>query len=863
MIELQQVSHRNSDRRTRRDRLEVLTALIDAPNFDQLYRDDIIRFPARHPTYWWGCEVTKCEAIAQNSGFCRGHDKDWREGARGKIPRSDFARQSEPIEITLGSELVDCRICGGSRQAVARTHRLCNRHRSMWFREDRPDVERWSSQQAAFRSFGPCLVTTCPELAQSPLGLCTAHVSRYEQDDSPGNASLPLDWFRTLEPKGEPVPRLVDDQVAFRRWCSSAFATRRAGMINLLGIKPLVSAEIKWALFRHAQLRHAPRWVLSAIQHLVELCRTNDVVSLFDLAPVAGGAPELPGHSSTYVRMILREIADGLRPVYYSPLDARDAGFLETSHYGWRHENTRSCFDLTAVTQRWLRDILWEHWDEVLQSPRAPRSRGPLDGSRRAVIALSAFLEIDAPAGGHDPTLLAAEHAQRYVADQRHRAQHQLPSLGLHRKDRQPSVLSDTSCRLGFNHLRAVIYRAFERGTTNEIGLSRDFVTVLPFGGTDPKRSRSPFPDEMARALADEDNLRRLEEVHDPKDRGIRDIWETIVLTGRRVGEVLGLRIDCIGRYNALPLLWHDQTKVGRYDEAVRIPERLHQRLDARRSKTLQVFHDRHGRTPSVQERARIMLFPSHIRNPRLELSLSTTRFNSAFRGWVESLEIGPAVPHQARHTMATNLLRAGATLTHIRRYLGHVSDRMAEHYAHVSNSDLEDVLQTVWVSGPGSKEPGTLLSSAEAPLTRHEAMALALDLTRRSTPTEGGFCTFQPVVSGNTCPWKLNCENCDHFVLSGADLLYWRRKQEQWRSIAERAPDDTTADYLHQVFEPTALAIAGLERALAGIGLLDQALTVDLRRPQDYFERLWSTGFRVDDLVKSSAADAEPKGTL
>jgi hypothetical protein len=29
---------------------------------------------------------------------------------------------------------------------------------------------------------------------------------------------------------------------------------------------------------------------------------------------------------------------------------------------------------------------------------------------------------------------------------------------------------------------------------------------------------------------------------------------------------------------------------------------------------------------------------------------------------------------------------------------------------------------------------------------------------------------------------------------LSGADLLYWRRKREQWRLLAEGAPDDATA---------------------------------------------------------------------
>jgi hypothetical protein len=62
--------------------------------------------------------------------------------------------------------------------------------------------------------------------------------------------------------------------------------------------------------------------------------------------------------------------------------------------------------------------------------------------------------------------------------------------------------------------------------------------------------------------------------------------------------------------------------------------------------------------------------------------------------------------------------------------------------------------------------------------------------------------------------------------------------------------PDDATADYLHTVFEPTAKAIEGLERALAALGLLDEALTLDLRRPQDYFHRTWSTAFRARDLA-------------
>ena len=82
------------------------------------------------------------------------------------------------------------------------------------------------------------------------------------------------------------------------------------------------------------------------------------------------------------------------------------------------------------------------------------------------------------------------------------------------------------------------------------------------------------------------------------------------------------------------------------------------------------------------------------------------------------------------------------------------------------------------------------------------------------------------------------------------------RRKREQWRLLAEGAPDDATAAYLHDYFEPTARAIDGLEKALAGLGLLDDALALDLRKPQDYFRHVWSTAFRAADLAAAGAPD-------
>jgi hypothetical protein len=49
--------------RVTRDRLELLAALIDAPNFDPLYRAEVIEIPQYHPVYAWGCQVEDCERI--------------------------------------------------------------------------------------------------------------------------------------------------------------------------------------------------------------------------------------------------------------------------------------------------------------------------------------------------------------------------------------------------------------------------------------------------------------------------------------------------------------------------------------------------------------------------------------------------------------------------------------------------------------------------------------------------------------------------------------------------------------------------------------------------------------------------------
>ncbi len=371
------------------------------------------------------------------------------------------------------------------------------------------------------------------------------------------------------EVRGLPVPVALADEEQFRAWCAAQPPVPWPGQIILAGLAPLPAAEIRWGLFAHTQRERHTRWDTGWVQALVNTCRTRGTGSLTEL--------DLSS-CTTFAAMVAREMLHDLRLAYFTPKASRDAGFIETDHFGVRFPERGSHFDLTGIAQRWLRDLLWDYLADLLQSPGCPRTGGTFDAFRRAATELGAFLTVGAPGGGHDPAQLTAAQIQRFAADQRHREREGLASLAMRRQDGTPSIVTTTTRAITFNHARKLLRWALDCGAAERTGLSRQFITAMPAAGPTPVRKRSPFPDEVARALAEEANLARLAEVHDPADFGLRDMWETIIVTGRRVSEVLGLRLDCTGRYGGLGMLWHDQMSAyhlacrGKYAQTCRGP---------------------------------------------------------------------------------------------------------------------------------------------------------------------------------------------------------------------------------------------------------------------------------------------------
>jgi len=81
-----------------------------------------------------------------------------------------------------------------------------------------------------------------------------------------------------------------------------------------------------------------------------------------------------------------------------------------------------------------------------------------------------------------------------------------------------------------------------------------------------------------------------------------------------------------------------------------RIPEHTYRLLQERQRKTLARYEHRYGRLPAPDERPAMALFPRGYKNPRGTYAVCYVWFHKRFHAWVLTLDLGPAVPHQARH---------------------------------------------------------------------------------------------------------------------------------------------------------------------------------------------------------------------
>ncbi|WP_308165546.1 site-specific integrase [Nocardia noduli] len=577
-------------------------------------------------------------------------------------------------------------------------------------------------------------------------------------------------------------------------------------------------------------------------------------------------------------RRIWLDLPVAARSLAVTPDAAKAAGWFDpilvgAALFSGSQGTRRKPWNITAVSQVWLRNLLWDHLcDESLKPTGKRPSRGVIFDRITGVALLSRILEQNRADHGGVAEALGKRDADavKDTFDLWFREQIPLPIVS---SRTEPRVLTEAT-RMNYTAgARTVLIQAREHGrTAADLDL---FILSLPrFPAAKKKPRPRPLSYDDFQMMVSPDNLRALDAL-DNDDIGCSDIWLTQAFQGGRIGETINLRLGCIGLIGAAqPYIWRDITKIGVIDYGMPcylpVYERLLRRQEITRAKLRIRYRDQLAQLDS-RGRARLEvswdrempLFPRIKLNTDLTLAVSQNWFRVAWTSWFEALGLRSITTHQTRATLATSLLNNGAPPALVRQLLGHFSEEALAHYANYNNDTMTRHLQQVWAASPGADNPGTILLRPTDITTDNPAAAAArIDLT--VVPVEHGLCRYGPVVGGAQCPYQKNCTAgpdgpCEHFVLTGADLAYWERKRDAAYHFAEGAPTDDARDYILSQWTPWEPVLTGLREALDELGLLESAEKLDLRTPvHDYFDPLFSTGWQVTQMNSPEPAGTE-----
>ncbi|MDX3540163.1 tyrosine-type recombinase/integrase [Streptomyces sp. MB09-01] len=154
MIPLTLLPGRTDRTRVGRDRLELLTALIDAPAFDPLFRDTLIFIPPHHPVYAWQCAVDDCKRIRRQPQPVQHAQPGVGAGRADGADQASLHGTATALPAARGVDYGRCLLC----PAVSPTTRLCQQHQTRWQYGEAAGMETSSST-------GPVHSTRFPDTA--------------------------------------------------------------------------------------------------------------------------------------------------------------------------------------------------------------------------------------------------------------------------------------------------------------------------------------------------------------------------------------------------------------------------------------------------------------------------------------------------------------------------------------------------------------------------------------------------------------------------------------------------------------------------------------------------------------------------
>lgn len=652
-----------------------------------------------------------------------------------------------------------CAVSGCASELHSRG--MCFRHERAWRRAKTEPIEVFLARTRALARGEDCLVVGCGREHVSRRGLCRFHDNRL---------------LRRYDLAQLPAEQLV-------AWVAAERPRLGAHQFSLAGLPELLGTELLYALQRRDQ---APP-PLDPTQVRILLARLGAARSLRDADPeVVCESGGMQYNAAT--RGLFRDLRRHLERAWAQhsgtdPFagDVWQVALIELqANASRRWPATQGVVDFRSIEPPWLREVV-KDWAQATR-PYLQRLRETL----RACQAASQTLTI---AGRLDPVNLGAGDFTRIVD----------AVTGQRRAD---------GTLYSAQHRNLLLYQFCQ---VIEHGRASGLMATVPDPFRPARRHRvrqEPNEDELGKALP-ESVIRQLNaRLHllgpDGRAGSItaadlqqmqRTIYQILRDTGRRPGEVVSLRIDCVEVIDGQHNLIYDNHKAARMRRRLPITSETAEIITA---------WQRHRAGLSTPPATGRWLFPSPLLRARQSHGHMTAAcVGRAFKQWVHRIGtidgelLGPdgapapfdpalLTPYALRHSYAQRHADAAVPVDVLKELMDHVSVTTTMGYYRIGLKRKQQAIRSV----------GSLATDAQgnpSPFTSPTAYQ------RASVSVPFGNCTEPSNVKagGGACPIRFQCAGCGFYRPDPSYLPALEQHVASLRTDRETARAIGAADYV------------------------------------------------------------------